>query len=181
MTSSLSKRGNTRRKPLSRRNRRSTPLRRWYSSRPYSRGAARLCFGGTTGMKPRSAASCRVSSSSQARSMTRAGRCDGFSSHFRTDLPDLRCHDKVETVANTGIPGRWCARSAHAFPRIIPGRKVESESRCGSSPLPRRDAHGCRPGPEHGCSLAKFQPYVRYGLRSFFTIALPREYKSPGD
>ncbi len=53
---------NTRRKPFSRRNRRSTSLRRRYSSRSYSQGAVRLRFGGTTGMKPRSAASWRVSS-----------------------------------------------------------------------------------------------------------------------
>ena len=87
MTSSFSKRENTRRKPLSRRNRRSTSLRLLYSSRSYFQGAVRLLFGGTTGVKPRSTASCRVSSSSQARSMIRAGRFDGRPSRFRSCRP----------------------------------------------------------------------------------------------
>ena len=74
MTSSFSNREKIRRKPLSRRNSRSISLRRLYMARLYSHGVTRFCLGGTTGMKPRSSASCRVSSPSYARSIS---RCSG--------------------------------------------------------------------------------------------------------
>ena len=59
--SSLSKREKIRRKPLSLRKSRSTSLRRLYISRSYCQGETRVHRGGTTGMKPRSSASWRVS------------------------------------------------------------------------------------------------------------------------
>ncbi len=61
ITSSFSKREKMRRKPFRRRNNRSTSFRRLYISRSYSQGATRVLSGGTTGMKPKSSASCRVS------------------------------------------------------------------------------------------------------------------------
>ena len=61
ITSSFSKREKIRRKPLRRRNRRSISLRRLYISRLYIQGSRRVLSGGTTGVKPRSSASWRVS------------------------------------------------------------------------------------------------------------------------
>ncbi len=71
MTSSFSNREKMRRKPLSRRNSRSISLRRLYMAWLYSHAVTRPCLGGTTGTKPRSSASCRVSSPSYARSISR--------------------------------------------------------------------------------------------------------------
>ena len=71
MTSSFSNREKMRRNPFRRRNSRSISLRRVYRARSYSHGATRLGWGGTTGMYPRSTASCRVSSPSYARSISR--------------------------------------------------------------------------------------------------------------
>ena len=71
MTSSFSNREKMRRKPLRRRNSRSISLRRLYMARLYSHAVIRPCLGGTTGTKPRSSASCRVSSPSYARSISR--------------------------------------------------------------------------------------------------------------
>src|SRR5690349_23768885 len=51
-----------RRNPFRRRNSRSISLRRLYIARSYSHALTRLLLGGTTGMKFRSSASCRVSS-----------------------------------------------------------------------------------------------------------------------
>lgn len=78
ITSSLSNREKMRRKPLSLRNSRSTSFRRLFISRSYSHGSRRLLFGGTTGMKPRSSASCRVWLPSYALSISKySGRFGG--------------------------------------------------------------------------------------------------------
>lgn len=52
MMSSFSNREKMRQKPLRRRKRRSTSLRRLYRRRSYSQGSKRFDFGGTTGVKP---------------------------------------------------------------------------------------------------------------------------------
>ena len=81
MTSSFSNREKMRRKPLSLRNSRSISLRRLYMAALYSHAVIRVCLGGTTGIKPSSSASCRVSSPSYARSIN---RCNG---HAAWPLP----------------------------------------------------------------------------------------------
>src|SRR6185437_4379799 len=65
-------------KTLRRRNSRSFSLRRLYMARLYSHGATRFFFGGTTGTNPKSSASCRVSSPSYARSISRCTGHDGW-------------------------------------------------------------------------------------------------------
>ena len=69
MMSSLSKREKILLKPFSRRNNRSTSLRRRYMVRSYSHGVMRFFLGGTTGVNPKSSTNWRVSSPSYALSM----------------------------------------------------------------------------------------------------------------
>ncbi len=85
ITSSFSNREKMRRKPLRRRNRRPTSFLRLYIFRSFSHGSRRFLLGGTTGMKPRSSASCRVSSpfetigtasKTKAASVLVGSRCD---------------------------------------------------------------------------------------------------------
>ncbi len=123
MTSSWSKREKTRRKPLSRRNRRSTSWRRRYRFRSYSQGVMRRLFGGTTGVKPRSATRRRVSSSSSARSMTSAGRCDGFFCRCRSFRPSgASCALPGERAKATAVRasaatrGSWVLHPPRDFP-----------------------------------------------------------------
>ena len=71
MTSSLSNRVKTRRKPLSLLKSRSTSLRLLYSSLSYSHGFSRLGLGGTTGVKPNSRPKRVVSLPSYAPSISK--------------------------------------------------------------------------------------------------------------
>lgn len=134
MMSSLSKRLKMRRNPLSRRNGRSDSFRRRYQALLHDHGSRRVESGGTTGVKPSSRASCRVSLPSYARSMIGRQR--------------------------RGRAARVCSSSRPAGRRIrLSGRERERHGRARirgnqmnlGGPSAAGLAHGLRPWPSDSC------------------------------